>query len=58
MKGPGDLSPTEREAVGAVVSRDTAKRPKRLLQLLGQSREALTAKDDADMFPPTNLQRL
>jgi len=40
-----------RQAVGAVVLRHAAKRPKRLLQVLGQGREAFSAENYADMFP-------
>ena len=51
MKGPADLSPTERQAVGAVVVRHATQRPKGLLQVLGQSREAFPAPNHTDMFP-------
>ena len=58
MKGPGDLLPTERQAVGAVVLRHAAQLVVRRAtkgrgrQVLGQGREAFAAEDHADMLPP------
>ena len=40
-----------RQAVGAVVVRHATQRPKGLLQVLGQSREAFPAQNHTDMFP-------
>jgi len=61
VKGPGDLSPAEREAVGAVVLRHAARLVVRRAtkgpgaQVLGQGREAFAAKNHADMLPPRLL---
>ena len=47
----GQVAKGGREAVGAMLTRCPAERPERLLQVLGQSREALPAQDHTDMFP-------
>jgi len=58
VSGPGDLSPAEREAVGAVVLRHAARLVVRRAtrgpgsQVLGQGREAFAAEDHAVMLPP------
>ena len=48
----GQVAERGGQAVGAVVVRRTSQRPKGLLQVLGQNREALPAQNHTDMFPP------
>jgi len=49
----GQVAESCGQAVGPMVLRHATERPKRLLQVLGQRREAFPAKDHADMLPTT-----
>ena len=52
----GDLSPTERQAVSAVVVRHTTKRPKCLARRFSAKAVKLfPTKDNTDMLPPKLL---